>query len=264
MRWPIVLVLILAVCAFIYWEHQEPSSDEMPAQENIASGVSHPHGVIENWAADSKSLDIMDAHYNDFRTKILLYFTDPGLASYHQAVSDLMGISDVEHETIHSRCRAAIQSQNGDRFAFYSAIESNTVEVLNEVKDAAEYQQADSYTRIHDPTYNTSYDPRTQAQSQIKDAQHSSAPDVFREYSQDSESISRFGQSPAELSVLEADAATRIEQAQSLLANGDELGAQLAAETANMDQYYVSTLLWEYDEDVYMPRFLGFKAPADK
>jgi hypothetical protein len=90
---------------------------------------------------------------------------------------------------------------------------------------------------------------------EIRDAEsHKNIYSESAEYSRDPNSIRRFNQDPAELGSLLQDAATRTENARVLLESGHLWEARISAAFGKLERHYVAARLWEYHEDVYMPR----------
>jgi hypothetical protein len=243
MRGPILLSFAVPVCVLFLSLSARPAFRDAPSSSS-ASVSSQKSPIEEDWKGDINGIRWRDADFAEQRAKVLRYSADPKFASYQAKVFSLLKAADRLRQFARSHCEEAIRKRDSGHILGYVALDGAPGALLEGL------------------AYDMSW-PETPETHEIlvKDARlaitgandHAWVSDLLAKYSQDEESIRRFGQDPDELKGILKSAARDLDGARIWLETGDIWAARIMAALGDMEHRYVMARLWDYYEDAYLP-----------
>ncbi|HWF38271.1 MAG TPA: hypothetical protein VG322_07120, partial [Candidatus Acidoferrales bacterium] len=221
-----------------------PVKKHSPASEASRMGQSESETVFQpDWSSNEASLIRWDTDFAQYQSGILSYSAEPDFISYQPAIVSLLSASNRLHEFSRLRTQLAARHRDLARWTYYSSAEIFGIATLNGVLDNMKLKIPELVIE--------------EAQGQISDAEGSGAGQTLAEYSNEAESVRRFGEDPALLFSIARYATTRIGIAREQLSSGDAWGGLFNASIGNLDSRYISARLCEYYLDVSLPRSIA-------
>lgn len=194
----------------------------------------------EHAVADEATLKWQSNEMDTNEARISAYVATPEFAAYQLEARRLLAKADHLRRYDYSQCEAAIaggdqEAANGYFFAHteVGAILGGAVGLFSGSERPSRAQVADDTRQL------------VSANRKL----YGQAGRELADYSIEPESIRKYGQDPAELQALLADASVRMQQASTLLAGGDPINAWLSSAQADLDINAVWFSLFSYRVD---------------
>jgi hypothetical protein len=224
-----VVAAIICVGCYLLVRKSNPTSNSagFPSQQGSDRG-----------APSREHLAWMDTQFEHDRSELLKYSATPDFAEYQAEILAFLNDAQKLYQHAHARYAAALQAGAQKEAFCYAMVLISAWGRLNTVADGLGSLSQRPESRLARDTKETMERVQNDYTESVS---------ILAQYSQDSESVKKYRENPAELDGLLRSGFVKIEESRSLLEKNEVLGAWLSVMHADL---FVSAV-WE--------RLLGFQ-----